>query len=73
VAAEGRGRGYPGMKARGAMILRIMIGIVAGGVVGFGWYKLVGCSTGTCPLSSNPVISTIYGAIVGALVAGSIH
>ena len=61
------------MKARGTMILRIMIGIVAGGVAGFGWYKLVGCSTGTCPLSSNPVISTIYGAIVGALVAGSLQ
>jgi hypothetical protein len=60
------------MKARGAMILRIMIGIVAGGVVGFGCYKLVGCSTATCPLSSNPVISTIYGAVVG-LVAGTLH
>ena len=60
------------MKA-GTMILRLVIGIVVGGVVGFGWYKLVGCSTGTCPLTSNPVISTIYGAIVGALVAGSLH
>ncbi|HEX5399426.1 MAG TPA: DUF6132 family protein [Verrucomicrobiae bacterium] len=55
------------------MILRILIGAVAGGVLGFGWYKLVGCSTGACPLTSNPVISTLYGMIVGALVASSIH
>lgn len=55
------------------MILRILIGAIIGGGLGFGWYKLVGCSTGSCPLSSNPVISTIYGAVVGALVASSFH
>ena len=53
------------------MILRILIGAVVGGVLGFGWYKFVGCSTGTCPLTSNPVISTLYGTVVGALIAGS--
>jgi Family of unknown function (DUF6132) len=53
------------------MILRILIGVVVGGVLGFGWYKLVGCSTGTCPLTSNPIISTLYGMVVGALIAGS--
>jgi hypothetical protein len=55
------------------MILRIFIGAVVGAAFGFGWYKLVGCSTGACPLTSNPVVSTLYGTIVGALVAGSFH
>ena len=55
------------------MILRIFIGAVAGAVLGFGWYKLVGCSTGTCPLTSNPVVCTLYGMTVGALIAGSFH
>lgn len=55
------------------MILRILIGAAAGAVLGFGWYKLVGCSTGTCPLTSNPIVSTLYGMIVGALIAGSFH
>ena len=55
------------------MILRIIIGLVVGGGLGFGYYKLVGCSTGTCPLTSNPFISTLYGSIIGALVAGSFH
>jgi hypothetical protein len=55
------------------MILRILIGILAGGALGFAYYKFVGCSTGTCPLTSNPVISTIYGAVVGVLLATSFH
>ncbi len=55
------------------MFIRILIGIVIGGGLGFGWYKLVGCSTGACPLTSNPFISTLYGMAVGALIAGSIH
>lgn len=53
------------------MLTRILIGGVAGGVLGFGWYKLVGCPGGGCPLTSNPWISTAYGMIVGAMIASS--
>jgi hypothetical protein len=55
------------------MLLRIVIGVVAGGGVGFAYYKFVGCSSGTCPLTSNPFITTLYGGVLGALVAGSFH
>ena len=55
------------------MILRIVIGAVVGGGLGFAWYKFVGCSTGACPLTSNPFVSTIYGMVVGALVASSVN
>jgi hypothetical protein len=41
------------------MILRLLIGAGAGAALGFGWHKLVGCSTGACPLTRNPVISTL--------------
>ncbi len=44
--------------------------IAAGAVGGFAWYYYVGCVTGTCPISSNPYISTGYGALVGALGSG---
>lgn len=53
------------------MILRVIIGILVGGGLGFAYYRFVGCSTGTCPLTSNPVISTIYGAVLGVLLATS--
>jgi uncharacterized membrane protein len=53
------------------MILRIFTGAVIGAALGFGWHKLVGCSTGACPLTANPYVSTLYGTVVGALVAGS--
>jgi hypothetical protein len=56
-----------------AMILRIIIGIIVGGGLGFGYYKFVGCSSGTCPLTSNPVISTIYGAVLGVLLATNLR
>jgi hypothetical protein len=55
------------------MSLRILVGAVVGAALGFGWYKLVGCSTGACPLTSNPFISTLCGMAIGALVAGSSH
>ena len=34
-------------------------------------YKFVGCSSGTCPLTSNPLISTIYGAALRVLLVTS--
>ena len=61
------------MKRPKTMILRIVIGAVVGGGLGFAYYKFVGCSSGTCPLTSSPFISTLYGMVVGALVAGSFH
>lgn len=55
------------------MMFRVFLGVAVGALAGYGWYKLVGCSTGACPLTSHPVISTVYGAVLGALVATSLH
>ena len=55
------------------MTLRLIIGAIVGGGLGLAYYKFVGCSSGTCPLTSNPIISTLYGAVVGALIGSSIH
>ncbi|HUS58944.1 MAG TPA: DUF6132 family protein [Planctomycetota bacterium] len=50
-------------------MLPIAIGAVAGAVVGGVIGYLGHCRSGTCPLTSNPYMGAIYGAIVGALIA----
>jgi hypothetical protein len=51
------------------MFIRIIIGVVLGGALGFGYYRWFGCASGTCPLFSNPYSSTFYGMILGGLLA----
>lgn len=56
--------------------MKIMLGYIIGGVVGaaagYLYYRFVGCPSGTCPITSNPWSSTIYGTVLGILIAGSI-
>jgi len=47
-------------------LLRI-IGVLAGGIGGFAYYHFIGCASGTCPITSNPYISIVYGALLGYL------
>ena len=44
-----------------------ILGIVLGAIAGYGWFWFVGCSTGSCPITSNPWISSIYGGVMGGL------
>jgi ElaB/YqjD/DUF883 family membrane-anchored ribosome-binding protein len=46
----------------------VAIGAVVGAALGFAYYRFVGCSTGGCPITSNPWISTAYGALIGGLL-----
>lgn len=50
-------------------VARIAVGVVLGAIAGFAYYRLVGCSSGGCPLTSNPWLTTGYGALMGALFA----
>ena len=47
-----------------------LIGIALGGIAGYLYWKLIGCSSGTCMITSKPINSTLYGAVMGYLVAG---
>ena len=45
------------------------LAILAGGILGFGYYYFIGCSSGACPISSNPYVSTAYGGMMGLVLA----
>lgn len=45
-----------------------IIGIAVGAVAGFFYWKFIGCSTGSCAITSNPLNSTLYGAAMGGLL-----
>lgn len=53
------------------MLIRSVLGIVIGGALGFAYYKFIGCATGACPITSNPLSSSIYGAVLGFLMSSS--
>ncbi len=43
--------------------------VLLGAVIGYGYYYFVGCKSGTCAITSNPYISTAYGAFTGLIFA----
>lgn len=45
----------------------ILIPAVFGAVGGYLFYRFVGCASGTCPITSSPFLSTIYGGVIGGL------
>jgi len=44
------------------------IGIVVGAIAGYLYYYYVGCASGTCSITSKPLNSALYGALMGELV-----
>ena len=43
-------------------------GAVVGAIAGYLYWKFVGCNSGTCAITSNPLNSTLYFAVVGTLL-----
>jgi hypothetical protein len=48
-----------------------IVGVLLGSMAGYAYYYFVGCANGHCIISSKPVNSTLYGAVMGWLFAGS--
>jgi len=46
---------------------RILFSLI-GSLGGYAYYYFVGCSSGACPITSNPWISTAYGAGMGLIL-----
>ncbi len=45
-----------------------ILGMIIGSVGGFAYYYFVGCADNSCPITSSPYMSTIYGAVMGGLL-----
>jgi hypothetical protein len=52
--------------------LKVMgAGIALGGVAGYLYWKFIGCTSGSCPITSNKLTSMLYGAAMGFLLTAS--
>lgn len=45
-----------------------MLGVAVGAVGGYLYYYFIGCNSGTCAITSKPLNSTLYGALMGGLL-----
>ncbi len=45
----------------------IITGVLLGAIGGYAYYHFIGCRSGTCPISSKPVNSTLYFGLMGGL------
>ncbi len=49
--------------------IKRILPVVIGAVLGYAYYHFIGCSSGSCAITSNPYISTAYGAFFGLILA----
>jgi hypothetical protein len=49
-------------------IIITAVGVIVGAIAGYVYYHYVGCASGTCAITSKPLNSTLYGALMGGLL-----
>lgn len=49
-------------------VLVVLLSTLVGASLGYGYHRVVGCRSGACPITANPYASTIYGALMGAML-----
>lgn len=47
------------------------LSVVIGSILGFAYFWFVGCKSGACAITSNPLSSIITGGLLGFLLTGS--
>ena len=52
-------------------IWKPLLGIVIGGIAGYLYYHFIGCTSGTCAITSNPYKSTMMGSLLGLFISTS--
>ena len=49
-----------------------ILGGIFGGIGGYFYWRDIGCATGTCPITSKPLNSIVYFAVLGYFIIGTI-
>lgn len=44
------------------------MGVILGAICGYLYYFYIGCASGTCAITSKPINSSLYGALMGGLL-----
>jgi Family of unknown function (DUF6132) len=47
-----------------------IVGAIVGAILGYIYWQQVGCSSGSCTITSKPLNSSLYGALMGSLLFG---
>jgi len=53
----------------GSTLHKRILYVFLGAAGGYAYYHFIGCSSGACPISSDPWISTFYGMAMGYILA----
>ena len=48
--------------------LLVVVGVIVGSVAGYLYWKFIGCNFDTCLITSKPLNSSLYGAVMGGLI-----
>lgn len=56
-----------------SIVLKWTIGILLGAVGGYLYWYYIGCTGGSCAITSSPVNSTLYGALMGGLLFNTVE
>ena len=51
------------------LVKRLALGVALGGGLGYAYQRIIGCRTGTCPLTATPLRAILYGSFIGLLWA----
>ena len=50
-------------------IVKRVFPVIGGALLGYAYYYFIGCTNGRCAITSNPYLSTVYGGLLGLLIA----
>lgn len=56
-------------KIKPYLTLKMWLSVIVGVGLGYAYYHFIGCNSGTCPITSNPFNSMMWGGVMGAIFA----